>query len=245
MERIMPLVYSPMQKRAAVSDAMLPARNVGIVMAGTLLNDRITLAGGAFNNWLDKDQSNSFSDNSTQYVGRVTWLPFLSSNESSLLHLGFGIRYSDAEERFAAGAEPEFKQAPKFVKTTTLEADHFTTYQAEISMRSGPFWLHGEYIRSDSDAPILGNPSLGGYHLTASWILSGEVRPYNKRVGIFGGAPISRGVNQNGWGTWELSTRYSSVDLTDGQVEGGEMDIWSAGVNWWLTPYMNFNVNYR
>jgi phosphate-selective porin len=23
------------------------------------------------------------------------------------------------------------------------------------------------------------------------------------------------------------------------------MDVWSLGLNWWLTPYMNFNVNYR
>ncbi len=28
-------------------------------------------------------------------------------------------------------------------------------------------------------------------------------------------------------------------------LEGGDMDIWSAGINWWLTPYMNVNVNYR
>jgi phosphate-selective porin OprO/OprP len=28
-------------------------------------------------------------------------------------------------------------------------------------------------------------------------------------------------------------------------LSAGKVDMWSAGVNWWLTPYMNFNVNYR
>jgi len=28
-------------------------------------------------------------------------------------------------------------------------------------------------------------------------------------------------------------------------VTGGEMDIWSAGVRWWLTPFMSLDLNYR
>jgi phosphate-selective porin len=39
--------------------------------------------------------------------------------------------------------------------------------------------------------------------------------------------------------------RYSGVDLSDGQVDGGEMQIASLGVNWWLTPFFSFGVNYR
>jgi hypothetical protein len=31
-------------------------------MAGSIFNDRVSLAGGAFNNWLDKDQPNSFGE---------------------------------------------------------------------------------------------------------------------------------------------------------------------------------------
>ena len=28
-------------------------------------------------------------------------------------------------------------------------------------------------------------------------------------------------------------------------VDGGEMDIYSLGLNWWLTPIFNVNMNYR
>ena len=249
MERLMALGHGPLGERAAVSDALLPSRNVGLVMAGTLLDDRVTLAGGAFNNWLDKDQPNSFSDNATQFVGRATWIPVQSANESTLLHLGAGFRHSDSEEGFRTQSGPEFNRAPDYVATDFFEPDDSMTYQAEASLRSGPFWLHGEYVRTDLDAPAYGDPSIDGYHVTASWILTGEVRPYNKRVGIFKPIPIARTVKQNGWGAWEVSTRFSTLDLSEApgpdELDAGDVDIWSLGLNWWLTPYFNFNINYR
>ncbi len=245
MERLMSMVYLPQQERAAVSDALLPSRNVGLVVASTLFDDRMTVAAGAFNNWLDRDQPSSFSDNATQYVGRATWVPYQSDNESTLLHLGLGFRHSDTKEGFQIATEPEFNQSPDFISTDKFFPEETSTYQAEVSLRTGPFWLHSEYVEGQADAPELGDPRSKGYHVTASWILSGEVRPYNKRVGIFSKVPISRTVDQNGWGSWEISTRYSVLDAADGELFGGEMDIWSAGINWWLSPYFNLNLNYR
>ena len=249
MERLMALGHGPLGERAAVSDALLPSRNVGLVIAGTLLDDRMTMAGGAFNNWLDKDQPNSFSDNSTQYVGRATWIPVLSGNESTLLHLGASLRHSNSKEGFVTQSGPEFNRAPDYVATAFFDPDDSMTYQAEASLRSGPFWLHGEYVRTDLDAPGYGDPSIDGYHVTASWILTGEVRPYNKRVGIFKPIPVARTVEQNGWGAWEVSTRFSTLDMSEAPdpdgFDAGDMDVWSLGLNWWLTPYFNFNVNYR
>lgn len=249
MERTMSLANNPIGERAVVSDALLPARNVGVVMAGTFFDQRMTLAGGAFNNWLDRDQPNSFSDNASQVVGRATWVPWYSKNESTLLHLGGGLRHTDSKEGFKTQTGPEFNKAPNYIATDFFEPDNSMTYQAEASLRSGPFWLHGEYVRTDLDDPGLGDPSTDGYHLTASWILTGEVRPYNRRTGVFGGIPIARTVEQNGWGAWEVSTRFSSIDMNEMPdptgLDAGEMDVWSLALNWWLTPYMSFNVNYR
>jgi phosphate-selective porin OprO/OprP len=71
------------------------------------------------------------------------------------------------------------------------------------------------------------------------------MRPYNKKSGTFGGVPISKSVYQGGKGAWELSARWSSIDLSDGLVEGGEMDIASLGVSWWLTPFFSVGMDYR
>ena len=245
MERIMAMTDMPMQERAAVSDSLLPSRNVGIVMAGSLLGDDMTVAGGLFNNWLDKDQPSSPGDNATQFVGRATWLPYASPNESTILHLGGGIRYSNAKEGASAKAGPEFGSAPDFLSTGLFEAESISTYQGEASLRSGPFWLHSEYIRSEFEDTPEGDVAFQGYHLTASWIVSGEVRPYNRRVGVFGGIPIARDVDQDGWGAWEVSSRFSHMDMNDGLANYGEMDIWSAGITWLPSPYLNVFFDYR
>jgi phosphate-selective porin OprO/OprP len=60
-----------------------------------------------------------------------------------------------------------------------------------------------------------------------------------------GGVPVSRSVYQNGKGAWELSARWSTIDLEDGPVRGGEMDIASLGLTWWATPFFGVSANYR
>ena len=243
MERLTSLVFLPMQERFAAADAMLPARNLGIVINGTGFNQRMSWATGVFNNWIDS--SVSFDENPTQYIGRVTAVPWLSQDESNLFHLGFGARRTDAKLPIQYKTEPEFDQAPVYVDTGSMTANSGWTYDLEASWRRGPFWLAAEYIYTDLDSPEFGNPTFDGYSLTVSWVLSGEMRAYNKGNGTFRPVPISRSVYQGGWGAWELSTRWSTLDLTDGTVEGGETDIFSIGVNWWLSQIFNVNMNYR
>ena len=249
MDRLAAMTNLPMQERAAVLDALLPARNVGILVSGTLLDQEVTLAGGVFNNWLDRDQPDSMDNNATQLVGRTTWVPWESENELTLLHLGAGYRFSSGGEQGLLAMGPEFNNAPEFSQTTVFEPQSLDTYSLEASLRSGPFWLHSEYARMDIDDRSLGNPDLDGYHLTASWIVTGENRGYNHRTGIFDGIKIARSVDQNGWGAVELSARFSHTDLSavnDAFSEdAGKMDIWSLGANWWLSPYLNMNMNYR
>jgi len=247
MERIMSMIQLPMQERTSVSDALMPSRNVGAVLSGTALDQRMTWAGGVFNDWFDT--GDSFSDGANQVVGRVTWLPFISEDESNLLHLGLGMRYTDANEGLRYSTEPEFNKAPLYVDAsvggTPFAADSAMLYQLEASWRKGPYWLATEFVSNEGDAPAQGDPHFSGYHVTASWILSGEMRNYNKRAGILGPVPVAKTVNQGGWGAWEVGVRWSELDLTDGLIDGGEMDILSLGLSWWLTPVFNVNMNYR
>jgi len=245
MERVMSLVQLPMQERSAVSDALLPSRNVGAVLSGTAFGQDVTWAGGVFNDWLDTDSS--ISDSATQVIGRGTWLTYASDDESDLVHLGAGIRYSDGQEGARGATEPEFNKSPPFVDVGPLQidADSIFTYNLEGSWRRGPYWLAAEYTNTRVDSPTFGNLSFDGYNVVGSWILTGEMREYRRRGGIFGPVPIAQSVYQGGWGAWEASARFSNVNLTDGAVDGGDMDILSMGLNWWLSPVFNINVNYR
>jgi len=243
MERIMSMVQIPMQERSAGADALLPSRNFGAVISGNAAQQRMSWAGGVFNNWVNS--KGSVGDNPTQLIGRVTWLPLITEDESSLLHVGFGIRHSTAEKGVRYLSEPEFNKSPVFVDTTLIDADDALQTNMEVSWRKGPYWLSAEYNNTAVDSPVFGDLDFSGYNITASWILTGEMRAYNKRSGILGPIPVAKSVYQGGKGAWELSTRWSSVDLADGLIDGGQMDILSVGVNWWLSPIFNVNFNYR
>lgn len=243
MQRIMSMIQLPMQERTAALDAMLPSRNFGVVVSGATSSQRVTWAGGVFNNWVNSH--GSMGDNPTQTIGRVTWLPILSQDDSNLVHLGLGLRHSNAKKSVRYSTTPEFNKSPVFVDTDSIDADNSLQLNLEASWRRGPMWLAAEYMDTTVDSPTFGDLSFTGYHVSASWLLTGEMRTYNKKSGIFGAVPISRTVYQGGKGAWELGARWSSVDLSDGLIDGGDMDILSLGVNWWLSPVFNVNMNYR
>ena len=50
---------------------------------------------------------------------------------------------------------------------------------------------------------------------------------------------------QGGLGAWEAALRYSTLDLTDGPIDGGQLDIYTLGLNWWLTSYSLLSLDYR
>lgn len=243
MERLTSMVHLPMQERSAVSDAMMASRNTGIVLSGTGLNRRSTWAGGVFNSWLDA--SAEIGETATQLVGRGTLIPLQSANQNALLHVGGGLRYSNAKNGIRYATEPEFNQSTNFVDTGFVPVESTMLYNLEAACRWGPVLFSGEFVLNQIDDDAAGNPAFSGYHGTLSYALTGEVRPYNNRSGLFAPLPVSRPVNRGGIGAWELSARYSKLDLNEGNVTGGDMDIYSLGLNWWLSTAASVGINYR
>ncbi|NOR19335.1 MAG: hypothetical protein GQ538_04535 [Xanthomonadales bacterium] len=243
MNRLTGGTFLPNQERPAVSDAFYPSRNIGVVWSGFSAEKNTSWAFGAFNNWLE--EKNSFDESANQYVGRIAWVPLVSEDRSNLLHLGAGYRYSDAKQGARYVTEPEFNKAPDFIDTDFLTADKTQTYNVEFAWRRGPAMLTSEYTRVDVSNPELGNPSFDGYFVEASWILTGEMRTYNNKGSVFSGIPVAKSVYQHGKGAWEVYTRYSHIDANDGTIDGGEMQIATLGLNWWLTPFFTVNVGYK
>ena len=243
MERLMSLINLPLQERSSVADALLDARSFGAQLHGNALDDRMSWVGGIFSKSIDTDQA--IGDAETSLVGRLTWLPYLAEDESNLLHLGVSARLSNGNDGYRFQSTPEFDKSPLFVDTGFGDADGIRQYNFEVSWRGGPFWVAAEYVNVDVDSASDGDLDFDGYQISGSWIITGEMRDYRFKGGTLGPVPVARSVNQNGKGAWEIAGRWSSIDLTDGAVEGGEMDILSAGVNWWLTPTFMLNLNYR
>jgi len=104
----------------------------------------------------------------------------------------------------------------------------------------------------------LPNPSFDGYYVQASWVLTGESKPWNTATGSYGLPKPAHAFSfdRPGSGAWELAGRYSVLDLNDdaglaghatpvGGIRGGEQKIWSAGLNWYPNNAVRFLLDYQ
>jgi len=245
MSRLSAMIYEPaQQERASVADGLLPARNIGIVINNSFLNERMTWSAGVFNNWFETDRS--FSDNPTVVTGRISGVPYISKDESNLLHLGLAGRYSNAAGGIRYKAKTEIFNGPVSVDTDLIDDAASTFhYGLEFAWKKGPFIIMSEYIQSSVSSFTFNDPTFHGYNILASYVITGEMRGYNKRSGLINRVNVAKGVNSGGWGTLEVYSRWSSIDLTDQNVTGGEMNTLSFGLNWWPVSMIQANVNYR
>jgi phosphate-selective porin OprO and OprP len=74
--------------------------------------------------------------------------------------------------------------------------------------------------------------------LPGSWILTGENRPYLRTTAHAGAILPKRRL-----GAVEVVTRYSHLNLTDGPIDGGLMDKWHPGVNWWASAQWKIGLS--
>ena len=245
MSRLSQMMYEPgQQERASVADGLLPARNIGIVINNTFLKERMAWATGIFNNWFETGQS--ISNTPTVISGRITGLPYISEDASHYLHLGFAGRYSNAAGGIQYKTKTEIFSGPVSVDTDLIDdATSTFHYGLELAWVKGPFILMTEYLQSNVSSTTFNDPSFKGYNVVISYILSGETRGYNKRSGLVKRVKVANEVKSGGWGTWEVFSRWSSIDLTDQNINGGEMNTFSFGLNWWPISSILANVNYR
>ena len=244
MERMMPLIYIPaQQERTAVLDGFLPARNVGLVANGMIANRRMSWAVGVFNPWFDSGIK--LSESPTAFVGRISGVPFESRDQSNLIHLGFGMRRTNARQGIRYKSKTEIFRGATSVDTDLLDANSATTYSVEMGWRIASIIVLSEFVNATVQLPDIGAIRYHGYQLTTSYIITGEMLSYNRRNGTFGRLRVARAVNAGGWGAWDVYARWSSIDLTSDLNDGGKMNTFSLGVNWWPLSQIQCNINYR
>jgi phosphate-selective porin OprO/OprP len=47
-----------------------------------------------------------------------------------------------------------------------------------------------------------------------------------------------------GWGAWQVGVRYNAIDLNDNGINGGTLNSFTFGVNWFLNPNTKWQFNY-
>ncbi len=162
-----------------------------------------------------------------------------------------GLR--DAQGDF--GTAPLPGNSVRWVDTGNIVADGASILGAEFFAVNGPFSAQAEYAWTFVPGAVVGGVSdtlaFNGGYVQLSYFPTGENRVYDRRLGRLGStyiaAPFTNfwavrtqdGPLCLGWGAWEIAARYNYLDLNDGGIQGGRLQEFNFGVNWYL------NVNWK
>jgi phosphate-selective porin OprO and OprP len=231
------------QERSMINDATIPILADGVKWLGYAPKIHLLWNVGAYADWLSEGQGFSTYDN--QFVGRVAWLPYLSTDGARLLHLGINLRYGHPHEgTLKLRSRPESFPSPYFVDTGDFAAQSTRMTSLEAYSRRGSVLIGSEYFFQKVDAPESGDPLFHGGEVAATWLITGETRTYNTRGGFFNQVSPARPVFQGGPGGWELVGRVSYIDLDSGSLEGGRFWRVTPMVNWYLSDHVRLEMTY-
>ncbi|MCZ6650673.1 MAG: porin [Acidobacteria bacterium] len=239
------------QEWALPVQTFAPGRNLGIAGYGNHLKGRIGWSVGAFTNSKTTDDNRAAS--SLTLTGRVTGLPRYEGEGKSLVHVGLSLSArAPTGNDITYATRPEARFAPFFISTEGLSANTVYLAGLEVAAVQGPFWIQAEFLAAMPDVEEIGTLTFGGGYAAAGWFLTGESRPYRKRDSSFGRLepirPFRAGGNpfkkKSDGGALELAARVSTIDLSDGPVQGGRMLNLSLGINWYLTRANRLTANY-
>jgi phosphate-selective porin OprO/OprP len=219
--------------KAMVTNTFGIARRLGVAL-GTG-GDTWTLTGSVFGRELTRNLAHG-----SGYGARFTWAPI---NESGrLFHLGLSaVDYDTDADTVRIRTRPQADLASaRLVDTGNLtNTDRQQTLGVEGIWVQGPFKLQAEYMQSTVDRYSSPEDFTGssGY-VSGVWNVTGETWGYKNGV-IATNLP-----DEPASGMWQLGLRYDTIDLDDGTVLGGQMDSWTAGVNWYWRSNTKFSLNY-
>ena len=214
------------------------SRNDGATLGNAVFDQRATWVVGWYNDWWT--QGTSWSDSGNDFAGRITVLPVWSEDGANYLHLAASTRYYGAvDDQLRYRGKPASNVADDFVDSGKVPGDHAWHTGIEALWSRGGYSVLAEYVRADLSTRDDSDPTLDGWYVTGSWVITGEHRPYDRKAGY-----ARRILPQGRWGAVELIGRYGHVDLDDKTVSGGTLDGWWAGVNWWANNRWKASVGY-
>ena len=239
-------------ERAIATSIFTPERNTGVMVATSFLKrdevPRMTAALGVFRE--TDDFGNGFDDGGYNWTGRVTGLAWYR-DEAHLVHLGASASVRNIDGQLQLRERPESHFPARFIDTGAFPVDDRITYGVEAAGVYGPFSVQGEYFMSDVERIRNRDVEFDGWYMQASMFLTrGENgwdhRPYRAQDGFFDRVKPQKPFRfrGEGWGAFELAVRFSTLDLTDDKIVGGEEDNWTVGLNWYLNTNLRIMLNY-
>lgn len=273
LESVTSVRYQTFMERSLLFQAFDPFRHIGAGFYNSSEDESTTWQFTAFRTRNDQFGGDIGDGGGWSSAGRITHLPWYEKNGDRLdyLHLGvaywFGnpsnnkFRYSTIPEAFVGefssgpagsskvGVPSTSQGTPPFVDTGTFFVNNFTHVGFEGLWVRGPFSMQSEATVASVNQIFGPQLHYWGTYSQASYFLTGESRPYDRKTGALDRlVPLRPFIHEGdclqGPGAWELAARWSMIDLDSGNRNGGKLNDFTAGLNWYLNGFTKFQFNY-
>jgi phosphate-selective porin len=259
--------------RSRVSDALTPARSVGVMAHGRPFNRVLRYAVGVFED--DGDQPPELeavepipgedpAEEGRTWAARATVAPLrLTSLPGKYNNLEVG-------GAFTSGTIPEGRnhlQGDTVIGGEFFDRQYYTKgprtrFGLEVSWAIGPAFVAAEYIvsrearegqgvgneeQADNDLPEIEGR---GWYIAGTWVVTGENRD--------GGVNPKHPLLQGGFGAVEVVARYEKLSFASAgspteppsrspraaNVAGNADSAWTIGVNWYVNRWAKLRFNF-
>ncbi len=244
LEELTSSKYITFIERSLPIEAFSPSRNLGIMFDTNMADKLLWLGLGIFRDAGDYGTP-SYDEDIYNFTGRLAMTPMYDKKKGNVLHLGIGFsarNYDGNSLRYRS--RPGVHYTDRIVNTDKFAADASTLLGLEAAAQFGSFSLQGEYISASTDGTTVGDPAFSGLYVQASYWLTGESRAYKNSSKKFDRVKPKESFGKGGMGAFELAARYAMLDLNDGNIMGGDVNNFTIGLNWHLTPYTRIMVNF-
>lgn len=231
----------------ALPDIFAPGRSVGAMLSDSVFGRRATWSVGLFHSLADKDTFPDGAGGEARAVtGRATWLPSYEEKTGGLVHVGAAYSYRSIADQAKYRQRPEAHLLNYVTDTGKMDAASSHLLGVEAAWVNGPLSLSGEYMASCLERETQGTTFFHGFYTQASYFVTGEHRPYDRDSGIFKGPVPAKVFPSRGLGAWEVSARYSFLDLQASQLPSSATQVQdlTLGVNWYINPNLRLSWNY-
>lgn len=245
-------------------------RRLGIQSWGVSEDQAWNWRYGVFNQRVVQDEGKFISDHwQSQIAGRLAntlWWDEASDGRSYLHWAIAGTRANTDQnadtENFAGSGisearfrtRPEARSVSRWLDTGVIEgSDYYSLLGLEGVVNVGAVQVVGEYQSIWLDRVAGSDLRFHGGYVYVSYFLTGEHMPWDRETGQLGRAVpfenfflVDTFHGRRGWGigAWQVAARYSRLDLSDDDIQGGIGESFTFGVNWLWNPWARTQFNY-
>ncbi|MEQ8798867.1 MAG: porin [Salinisphaeraceae bacterium] len=190
--------------------------------------------------------------------GRLSWFPRYRERGRHMLHFGLSGAYLKPDDDVITfGFYPEiFTDNPElFPLVTVNDVGKSVLGVLEFRFAEGPFWMQSDYVYNQTSRDQAPDLSFDSFYVEAGYFLTGEQSVFSP-LALNGPVTPEPRVDpgEGEYGAFEIQARYSRLDLTDEEFQGGafpglntrgaEVTNYTLGFNWYLNAHIKLGINY-